>query len=153
MDWKNKLYFGDNLDILRREVPDASVDLIYLNPPFDSSVSWEMLFKGNVAQGPLSGPAAFPMRSGARVIAVEGIQQWGVEAQAVYREIVLSHSATRQGVGRNRHLHSDPFGGNSSGWRYHHDQVQGRRNPARHDGDEKAFRWQTRPRGHHCGIC
>ena len=33
MDWKNKLYFGDNLDILRREVPDASVDLIYLDPP------------------------------------------------------------------------------------------------------------------------
>jgi len=28
MDWKNRLYFGDNLDILRREVPDASVDLI-----------------------------------------------------------------------------------------------------------------------------
>jgi len=24
MDWKNRLYFGDNLDILRREVPDAS---------------------------------------------------------------------------------------------------------------------------------
>ena len=29
-DWKNQLYFGDNLDILRNHVADASVDLIYL---------------------------------------------------------------------------------------------------------------------------
>ena len=29
-DWKNRLYFGDNLDILRDHVGDASVDLIYL---------------------------------------------------------------------------------------------------------------------------
>ncbi len=29
--WKNKLYFGDNLDILRDKIPDNSVDLIYLN--------------------------------------------------------------------------------------------------------------------------
>ena len=32
-DWKNKLFFGDNLDILREQVPDESVDLIYLDPP------------------------------------------------------------------------------------------------------------------------
>ena len=37
MDAKNKLYFGDNLKILREYVPDASVDLIYLDPPFNSS--------------------------------------------------------------------------------------------------------------------
>lgn len=29
MDWKNRLFFGDNLDILREYIPDASVDLIY----------------------------------------------------------------------------------------------------------------------------
>ena len=45
MDWKNKLYFGDNLDILRREVPDASVDLIYLDPPFNSNATNNVLFK------------------------------------------------------------------------------------------------------------
>ncbi len=39
MDAKNKLYFGDNLKILREYVPDASVDLIYLDPPFNSSAS------------------------------------------------------------------------------------------------------------------
>jgi 16S rRNA G966 N2-methylase RsmD len=32
----NVLYYGDNLDILRRYLPDASVDLVYLDPPFNS---------------------------------------------------------------------------------------------------------------------
>ena len=33
----NTLYYGDNLDVLRRYVPDESVDLIYLDPPFKSN--------------------------------------------------------------------------------------------------------------------
>jgi site-specific DNA-methyltransferase (adenine-specific) len=33
----NVLYYGDNLDILRRYLPDASVDLIYVDPPFNSN--------------------------------------------------------------------------------------------------------------------
>ena len=33
----NVLYYGDNLDILRRYIPDATVDLIYLDPPFNSN--------------------------------------------------------------------------------------------------------------------
>jgi DNA modification methylase len=45
MDEKNKLYFGDNLKILREYVPDASVDLIYLDPPFNSSATYNVLFK------------------------------------------------------------------------------------------------------------
>ena len=36
-EWKNALYFGDNLDILREHIPDESVDLIYLDPPFNSN--------------------------------------------------------------------------------------------------------------------
>lgn len=45
MNAKNKLYFGDNLKILREHVPDASVDLIYLDPPFNSSANYNVLFK------------------------------------------------------------------------------------------------------------
>ena len=33
----NVLYCGDNLDILRRYLPDAAVDLVYLDPPFNSN--------------------------------------------------------------------------------------------------------------------
>jgi 16S rRNA G966 N2-methylase RsmD len=36
MAWKNQLYFGDNLDILRNEIKDESIDLVYLDPPFNS---------------------------------------------------------------------------------------------------------------------
>ncbi len=40
----NVLYYGDNLDILRHHVPDESVDLIYLDPPFNSNRSYNILF-------------------------------------------------------------------------------------------------------------
>ena len=49
-DWKNKLYFGDNLDILRNHVADASVDLIYLNPPFNSNANYNVLFQEKSGQ-------------------------------------------------------------------------------------------------------
>ena len=42
---ENVLYYGDNLDILRRYVRDESVDLIYLDPPFNSSQNYNVLFK------------------------------------------------------------------------------------------------------------
>ena len=40
----NTLYYGDNLDILRRYVQDESVDLIYLDPPFKSNQDYNVLF-------------------------------------------------------------------------------------------------------------
>lgn len=41
----NVLYYGDNLDILRRYVGDESVDLIHLDPPFNSNQNYNVLFK------------------------------------------------------------------------------------------------------------
>ncbi len=41
----NKLYYGDNLAILREHIPDQSVDLIYLDPPFNSRRSYNVLFR------------------------------------------------------------------------------------------------------------
>jgi DNA modification methylase len=41
---ENVLYYGDNLDILRRYVRDATVDLVYLDPPFNSNTSYNVLF-------------------------------------------------------------------------------------------------------------
>jgi len=51
----NRLYFGDNLKWLsdRREFPDASVDLVYLDPPFNSNADYNVLFRepsGQVSQ-------------------------------------------------------------------------------------------------------
>ena len=47
----NTLYFGDNLDILREYVPDESVDLIYLDPPFNSNATYNVLFKEASGEG------------------------------------------------------------------------------------------------------
>ena len=41
----NTLYYGDNLEVLREHVADASVDLIYLDPPFNSNASYNVLFR------------------------------------------------------------------------------------------------------------
>ena len=40
----NALYYGDNLDILRRYVGDETVDLVYLDPPFNSKATYNVLF-------------------------------------------------------------------------------------------------------------
>src|SRR5450756_38676 len=40
----NKLYYGDNLFIMREYIPDESVDLIYLDPPFNSKATYNVLF-------------------------------------------------------------------------------------------------------------
>ena len=41
----NGLYYGDNLNILRRYIPDQSIDLIYLDPPFNSNRDYNVIFK------------------------------------------------------------------------------------------------------------
>jgi DNA modification methylase len=41
----NQLYYGDNLQVLREHIPDESVDLIYLDPPFNSKRDYNLLFK------------------------------------------------------------------------------------------------------------
>jgi len=79
VDSPNKLYFGDNLNILRDYVADASVDLIYLDPPFNSSATYNVLFKEK------SGA-----ESAAQITAFEDTWQWGLETEAVYKEIVTS---------------------------------------------------------------
>jgi DNA modification methylase len=42
---RNTLYYGDNLEILRKHIPDESVDLIYLDPPFNSNRDYNVIFK------------------------------------------------------------------------------------------------------------
>ena len=45
MTWKNKLFFGDILRILREYIGDETVDLVYLDPPFNSNANYNVLFK------------------------------------------------------------------------------------------------------------
>jgi site-specific DNA-methyltransferase (adenine-specific) len=51
---ENTLYYGDNLEVMRKYLPDASVDLVYLDPPFNSNRDYNLLFReqsGEPAQG------------------------------------------------------------------------------------------------------
>jgi len=73
----NVLYYGDNLDILRKHIPDESIDLIYLDPPFNSNRSYNVLFRESGGAG-----------SGAQIEAFEDTWQWGQAAQGVYEEVV-----------------------------------------------------------------
>ena len=41
----NRLYYGDNFDVMRRHVKDESVDLVYLDPPFNSKRDYNLLFQ------------------------------------------------------------------------------------------------------------
>ena len=76
-DWKNKLYFGDNLDILREHVPDESVDLVYLDPPFNSNATYNVLFKEASGAG-----------SAAQIHAFDDTWHWNEESERTYREVV-----------------------------------------------------------------
>jgi site-specific DNA-methyltransferase (adenine-specific) len=77
----NALYDGDNLSVLRESVAGDSVDLIYLNPPFNSQATYNVLFKGPSGEG-----------SEAQIEAFEDTWHWGEEAERAFSEVLASPS-------------------------------------------------------------
>lgn len=73
----NLLYYGDNLDILRRYVADESVDLIYLDPPFKSNQDYNVLFAEQDGS-----------RAAAQIKAFEDTWHWDTAAVSAYQEAV-----------------------------------------------------------------
>jgi site-specific DNA-methyltransferase (adenine-specific) len=85
------LYYGDNLDILRRYVADASVDFVYLDPPFNSAQNDNAFFQeknGTAAAAQIAppSPAAVSLRSAQ---AFEDTWEWNSESQRAYEELSL----------------------------------------------------------------
>jgi DNA modification methylase len=78
----NRLYFGDNLDILREDIGDASVDLIYLDPPFNSARDYNILFASPRSDKSEGG------KSEAQIVAFKDSWQWGMPAEREFDEIV-----------------------------------------------------------------
>ena len=72
------LYYGDNLDILRRYIKDESVDLVYLDPPFNSAQNYNAFFQEK------DGTAA-----ASQIRAFEDTWTWNQESQRVYEELIL----------------------------------------------------------------
>jgi site-specific DNA-methyltransferase (adenine-specific) len=73
----DRLFRGDNLDILRREVRDASVDLVYLDPPFQSGRDYSVVFERRSAK---------PPRKRKRTEAFKDTWKWGDAAETCYAE-------------------------------------------------------------------
>ena len=74
---KNQLYYGDNLEVLRQHIKDESVDLIYLDPPFNSRQDYNVLFAEKDGT-----------RSSSQIMAFEDTWEWNVDAERAYEEIV-----------------------------------------------------------------
>jgi site-specific DNA-methyltransferase (adenine-specific) len=73
----NTLYYGDNLDVLRRYVPDESVDLVYLDPPFQSGRDYNVLFEEQDGT-----------KAKAQIKAFEDTWEWDTGAAATFDEVV-----------------------------------------------------------------
>jgi DNA modification methylase len=73
----NTLYYGDNLDVLRRYIDDESVDLVYLDPPFKSDQNYNVLFAEQDGS-----------RSAAQIKAFEDTWRWDEAAAAAYEAVV-----------------------------------------------------------------
>ncbi len=72
----NQLYFGDNLQVLRESIADESVDLIYLDPPFNSKRDYNLLFKSPKGQ-----------QSEAQIEAFKDSWSWGDQAEKELDEL------------------------------------------------------------------
>lgn len=78
---KNHLYYGDNLDVLRENIADESVDLIYLDPPFNSNRSYSVLFKERSGE-----------ESQAQMEAFDDTWTWSQETEGTYQALLDSQS-------------------------------------------------------------
>src|SRR3990172_4472863 len=80
----NVLYYGDNLEILRKYMPDESVDLVYLDPPFNSNRDYNVIFKDESGR-----------KSDAQLLAFEDTWHWGPSVESTYN--YLTNTGLHQG--------------------------------------------------------
>ncbi|MGR3290777.1 MAG: site-specific DNA-methyltransferase, partial [Paracoccaceae bacterium] len=83
----NHLYYGDNLSVLRNHIADASVDLIYLDPPFNSNASYNVLFRGPKGN-----------ESAAQIKAFGDTWHWTDAAEEAFQDVRRSPNAAATGM-------------------------------------------------------
>jgi DNA modification methylase len=83
----NRLYYGDNLEVLRRHVDDQSVDLVYLDPPFNSNANYNVLFAEKDGT-----------RAASQIKAFEDTWHWDEDAARAYEEVVESGGRTAEAM-------------------------------------------------------
>jgi len=95
---ENTLYYGDNLQILRDYIKDETIDLIYLDPPFNSKRTYNVLFKNESGK-----------ESPAQIAAFDDTWHWDAAAEECYYELVTDSApevsamiaALREFIGEN----------------------------------------------------
>ena len=75
----NHLYYGDNLQVLREHIATESVDLIYLDPPFNSQATYNVLFRSPKGE-----------QSQAQIEAFEDTWHWNNSAERAFDEVMIS---------------------------------------------------------------
>ena len=83
----NTLYYGDNLQVLRDHIPDESVDLVYLDPPFNSNASYNVLFREKSGE-----------ESPAQIKAFTDTWEWTLETERTFEEDIILHPGTPPAV-------------------------------------------------------
>lgn len=83
----NRLYYGDNLDVLRRHIDDESVDLVYLDPPFNSNASYNVLFAEKDGT-----------QAASQIKAFEDTWKWDEEAARAFEEVVEAGGKVSQAM-------------------------------------------------------
>ena len=97
----NALFYGDNLAVLREHVADESVDLVYLDPPFNSNASYNVLFREKTGED-----------SPAQIRAFTDTWEWTQETELTFEHDIIGNpvvpaavkdmiTAFRQFIGRN----------------------------------------------------
>ena len=76
---KNLLYYGDNLDVMRRHIKDGSVDLVYLDPPFNSNTNYNVLFAEKDGS-----------KAASQIQSFSDTWTWNQESESVFAEIVTA---------------------------------------------------------------
>ncbi len=75
----NHLYYGDNLNVLRESIRDESIDLIYLDPPFNSNANYNVLFRNQIGD-----------KSQAQIEAFDDTWHWSIDAEQAFDEVIMS---------------------------------------------------------------
>jgi site-specific DNA-methyltransferase (adenine-specific) len=78
----NHLYYGDNLKVLRDSIATESVDLIYLDPPFNSNAGYNILFK-----------APDGVQSSAQIEAFDDTWHWNISAEEAFNDVMHGQNA------------------------------------------------------------
>ena len=83
----NTLFYGDNLQVLRDHVADESVDLVYLDPPFNSNASYNVLFREKSGE-----------ESPAQIKAFTDTWEWTLETERTFQQDIIFHTGTPPAV-------------------------------------------------------